>query len=135
MSSDGAPLPVEQEFEYPEYWHGKLDERRDKSHSGFGIWSFALALVCDAGIAALIIVAGFMEASNPGGIDETSTEAIVLGLALFAAIAANFVALGLGIAGIAQSDKKKAFAILGIVFSSVGLVIFALLFMLGSSLE
>jgi hypothetical protein len=63
-----------------------------------------------------------MEASTPGGMDEDSAGAVMVGLILFAFLGAALVALGLGIGGLLQKERKKIFAILGAVFSSVCLV-------------
>ncbi|MFN5869170.1 MAG: hypothetical protein ACK46A_07565 [Akkermansiaceae bacterium] len=72
-----------------------------------------------------------MEASSPGGMDEESTSAVMVGLFLFAFLGAALIALGLGIAGLLQKERKKIFAILGIVFSAVSLLVTIFLIILG----
>lgn len=66
----------------------------------------------------LLIIAGVMETSTPGGMDEESAGAVIIGLLLFALVGALLAAIGLGIAGLVQGNRKKIFAILGTVFST-----------------
>ena len=91
-------------------------------HSGLGITSFISSLVSGVLIFLLIALAGVMEATTPGGINEESASAILVGLFLFAFLFVALVALGLGIGGLLQKDRKKVFAVLGTVFSSVTIV-------------
>jgi hypothetical protein len=67
----------------------------------------------------LVVIAGIMETTTSGGINEESTSALILGAMIFALIALDVVGLGLGIAGCFQKNKKKVFAILGTIFSAV----------------
>lgn len=94
----------------------------DPKHSGLGIASFVLSIVSLVLIFGLLIVAGVLEATTPGGMDEESVEAIVVGLLLFAFIGTALIATGLGIAGLCQKQRKKIFAILGTIFSLVTVV-------------
>lgn len=90
-----------------------------QKHSGLGIASFITSIVSGILVFLLIAVAGVMEASTPGGMDEESAGAVIVGLSCFCFSGASLVALGLGIAGLMQKERKKLFAILGIVFSAV----------------
>ena len=94
----------------------------EPKHSGLGIASFITSMVAGVLIFLLIVIAGVMEASTPGGIDEESPAAVAIGLFLFAFIGLALVALGLGVGGLMQANRKKIFAILGTVFSSVSIV-------------
>jgi hypothetical protein len=94
----------------------------DQKHSGLGIASFITSIVSGILLFLLIVIAGVMESSTPGGMDEESAGAIMVGLFLFAFLGAALVALGLGIGGLLQKGRKKIFAILGTVFSAVSLV-------------
>jgi hypothetical protein len=85
-------------------------------HSGLGIASFVISCVCAVLILVLLIVAGVMEVSTPGGVSEESPVVIVVGLLLIFFVFLALVGLGLGIAGLFQSERKKAFAVLGTVF-------------------
>lgn len=90
----------------------------EKTHSGLGISSFILSISTGILIFFLIIVAGVMESTTPGGMDEESVGAVLVGLFLFAFIFLDLLALGLGIAGLVQKDRKKVFAVLGVIFSA-----------------
>ena len=72
----------------------------------------------------LVVVAGMMELSTPGGMDEESPQAIFLGFGLLGVVGLNFLGLGLGVAGLLQANRLRTFAVLGLVFN--GLVIFCL---------
>lgn len=106
----------------------------EQKHSGLGIASFILSMALGALIFLLFIVATMMEASTPGGIDENSPGAILLGLFLVACLGIDVVAIGLGIAGLMQKDRKKAFSIMGIVFASTTIVGTIFLLILGNTM-
>ena len=103
-------------------------------HSGLGIASFILSIIAGIFIFIIMIIAGAMEASTPGGIDEESVEAVLVGLFLFAFMFLSLVALGLGIFGAVQAERKKVFAIIGIVFSSITLLGIVFIMILGSAI-
>lgn len=103
----------------------------DRKHSGLGIASFVTGIISGICLFLLIVIAGVMEASTPGGIDEDSAGAVMVGLFLFAFMGAALVALGLGIGGLLQKERKKIFAILGTIFSAVPLVGTIFIMMLG----
>ena len=90
-----------------------------KKHSGFGIASFAVSLALGVGMLALFIIAGVLESSTPDGMDEESTAAIVIGLLIIGTLFGQFLALVLGIVGVAQSSHKRIFGILGISISGI----------------
>lgn len=90
-----------------------------QKHSRLGIASFIVSILITALIFLSIIVAGVMEASSPGGIDETSPAAVILGLVIIGMLLLDLVAFGLGIGAIFQKDRNKLFAILGIIISAV----------------
>lgn len=100
-------------------------------HSGVGIASFVTSIVAGVLIFLLVIIAGVLEVSTPGGMDEESIAAVLIGLFLFAFLGAELVALGLGIGGLIQKDRKKTFAILGVVFSATALLITLFMLFLG----
>lgn len=100
-------------------------------HSGVGIASFVTSIVAGVLIFLLVIIAGVLEVSTPGGMDEESIAAVLIGLFLFAFLGAELVALGLGIGGLIQQDRKKIFAILGVVFSATALLITLFILFLG----
>ena len=69
----------------------------------------------------LIVIAGIMESVQPGGVDEESVAALVLGLLVIGSFFIQMFAFALGIAGLFQRNRYKVFAILGIVFSSLSM--------------
>ncbi len=94
----------------------------EQKHSGLGIASFITSIVSGILIFLLMAVAGVMEATTPGGMDEEAAGTIIVGLLLIALLGASLVALGLGIGGLMQKERKKIYAILGTVFAAVTLV-------------
>jgi len=101
-----------------------------QKHSGLGIASFIISCVSGIAMFSIFVAAGLMQAA-PGGIDERSSSAVVLGLGIFAFIGMTLVALGIGIAGLAQKERKKLFAVLGVVFSVTTIVCTAGLMLIG----
>jgi hypothetical protein len=100
-------------------------------HSGIGITAFIFSLVMALIAFIIIIIAGVLEASSPGGIDESSAAAAVVGLLIIGCLLVQLVALGLGIAGLIQKNRKKIFAVLGTVFSGMTLVGVGFLMLVG----
>lgn len=106
----------------------------DMKHSGLGIASFTISIISAVLIFILLVVAGVIEASNPGGIQEESMEAVTIGLGIILMLFANLVAIGLGIGGLCQSERRKIFAILGTTFSTLTTLLAVLLIIIGNSL-
>jgi len=103
-------------------------------HSGIGIASFAMSVGILIVTFVLVVVAGVMEASTPGGINEESPAAIMLGLSIIGMVVLNIVAFGLGIGTIFQKDRKKLFGVLGMAFSALTIIGIISLIMFGLSL-
>ena len=97
--------------------HDKTAGRSGRRQSGLGIASFVLAMTVGVLAFALVLLAGVMEISTPGGVDEESAVAIVVGLSLFAIFGLNILGIGLAIAGLIQADRLRTFALLGLVFN------------------
>ena len=102
-----------------------------QKHSGIGIASFILSLLGPAFFLLLVIVASALEASTPGGMDENSAAAGILGISLIAVVIISIVSFFLGIGGLLQADRKKVFSVLGLVFSAGGFFLEILLLLLG----
>ncbi len=102
-------------------------------HSGLGIASFAITMFAGVFMVLAIILAGVLETTTPGGIDEESPAAFIVGLSIILLMLLQLVAFALGIAGAFQEFRKKLFAILGLIFSgiavigTIGLIILGLL--------
>ena len=105
-----------------------------RPHSGLGIASFILSLAAGAALVVLLGIAGVIE-SQPGGMDEESAGAVLVGLLLALTALAHVLALGLGIAALVQAGRSKLFGVLGTVFASTGLIGTVLIFLLGALLE
>jgi hypothetical protein len=101
-------------------------------NSGLGIASFVLSILAGLLLFALVVSAGIMEATSPGGIDEKSPIAIALGLLILLLVGLDLVAAGLGIAGLFRKDRKRTLSILGLVFSGLTVFAMVLLMILGT---
>jgi mannose/fructose/N-acetylgalactosamine-specific phosphotransferase system component IIC len=108
------------------------DDDDEPEHSGLGIASFAIA--CFAGFIEFVFIvwAGILETSTPGGMDENSPQAAIIGLGILGGILLCLVGFALGIAGLFQRDQKKTFPVLGLVIGLLVMVGTAGLFILGS---
>jgi hypothetical protein len=109
----------------------EVDDRPAFKHTGFGIASFIISLAVGFLDFVLVAIAGVLEATTPGGMDEESAGAILLGLSLFGLAFVNLIGIGLGFAGIFQARRNKTFAVLGIVIGLLTLVTMGLLAVLG----
>lgn len=104
------------------------------SQSGLGVASLILSLLSALGLFVLLAVAGIVETSTPGGMDENSPEAMLIGLFLIGFVCTALLALGLGIGGLVQENRRKALAITGTVLASVTLIGITFVMMLGIAL-
>lgn len=95
----------------------------EKKHSALGISAFIISLLSSVALMVLIIIAGFLEQTTPGGVDENSIEAILLGLFLLIFLGASVVSWVLGFVALFQKHYQKIFAILAVVFSSLSLLL------------
>ncbi|MDR1614382.1 MAG: hypothetical protein LBS26_02305 [Campylobacteraceae bacterium] len=95
----------------------------ERKHSGLGIASFIMSILSIICIFTLLVVAGTIEVSTPGGMDENSVEAVIIGACYFLFVGFSIIGIGLGIAGLFSKERKKLFAILGLIFSSAILFI------------
>lgn len=103
----------------------------EKKHSGLGIASLIIGTTVGVLMFLLFVVAGVLEASTPGGLDEDSAEALVVGVLLIGFLFLEVLAIGLGIAGLLQAERHKLFAVLGVVFSAATIVTTMFLVILG----
>ena len=74
-------------------------------HSGLGIASFGISILCGIGMFILIVIAGILGSINPGGVDEESVAALVLGLFVIGSFFIQMCALALEIAGLFQRNS------------------------------
>jgi uncharacterized membrane protein len=106
-----------------------------KKHSGLGIASFVVGIVSGLLLLTVFVIAGIAETSTPGGIDEKSPIAVLIGLLLFLFLGVALVGLVLGVAGLLQKDREKIFAILGVIFSAIAILCPILLVLVGLALD
>jgi hypothetical protein len=102
-------------------------DRPSFKHSGFGIASFIIGVAVGFLAFLLFAIAGALDATTPGGLDEESAAFMFLGLGLFALMFVDLIGLGLGIAGICQARRNKTFGVLGIVIAILTFIGFGLL--------
>jgi hypothetical protein len=122
------PLPpVPQKVSrYANQDYEELDEDDIRTvHSRLGIASFSIIMTVGVLFLILSVLAEAMiaEMLRSGDFSETGMTAVGLGALLL--VAAGITSLGLGIGGIAQSRRRRVFAVLGTVFSSLFLLFIA----------
>src|SRR5437660_9399161 len=112
-------------------------DRASFKHTGFGIASFIITLMVGFLAFALMAVAGFLDATTPGGLDEDSPAAMFIGLGLFALVFVDVVGLFLGFAGLFQARRNKTFAALGLglAIGSLTLIGFAMWMAFGTIMD
>ena len=91
----------------------------EPKHSGLGIASFIISIL--SGILMCLAIGGATAAaySASGGVQGNTSLLAALGLSMFCLLFACVVSLGLGIGALFQKNRKKIFAILGVVFAIV----------------
>src|SRR5438309_11526687 len=95
---------------------------RAPPHSGLGIASCIIGGCALLFGIILVVIAGVLEASRPGGVDEESPEAMLMGLLMCVVAGAALVGLVLGIVGAAMGKRNKRFPGLGIA-SNASLIV------------
>ena len=106
-----------------------------KKQSGLGIASFVIACVAGVSAFSLVVVAGVMETSTPGSVDETASVAMIIGFGLFAGVVVNFIGIALGCAALCQANRARTFAVLGLVFNALAILGFVGLVVLGLAVQ
>lgn len=111
-----------------EDYYSEPEEYRLPKHSGFGIASFVVVLAAGTLEFVLVVIAGILETTTPGGIDDDSPITILLGVAMIGGLFLDLLGIVLGTVGLCQRQRKKIFAVLGVVIGS--LVFVGLLFVI-----
>ena len=89
-------------------------------HSGLGIASFIIALLQGFMNLVVVLIAGVLAAAGPQRGNEVGF--MIVGLLVLTGIFTHCVGAGLGIAGLVQKNRKKVFAILGLILNAVALL-------------
>lgn len=111
-------------------WKGHYMEEK---HSRLGMASFGISIFIGCLIFILFIVAGALSSGRVDHGHPYPGQSLV-GLAILALLAADFLAVGLGIAALCQTGTRRLFGILGLAFSSltlmgtVGVIILGLMY-------
>ncbi|WP_105619956.1 DUF6142 family protein [Vallitalea okinawensis] len=106
---------------------GFQEEVKELKHSGPGIASFIISLVC---IILLVVLFGVALISESGelALDEEEAMYLVLGLVGIIDGILNIIGVGLGIFGIVQKNRKRVFPIIGLIINGTLLLFFIYLF-------
>jgi hypothetical protein len=110
------PMPIES------------DSQARPKHSWLGVASFVIFLVyCTLFflvflVSVLLTMSGEPLAKPPA---LPSPTVILLGIMLFASVFLSLMGVALGIAGAVQRNRRKVFAVLGIVFNGGFFLLFA----------
>jgi hypothetical protein len=104
-----------------------------EKHSGLAISSFVGTIISIIGLSLSVAVAGYLEVTTEGGVDEESVEAILLGLVLFFFMFLSLVSVGLAIAGTIQKTKKRLFAIISLSLAVPAFLVVVGLMLVGMS--
>ncbi len=90
--------------------------------SGLGIASFSISITAGVLIFILFIAAVVVEATTPAGVYGESGRGIIVGLLIMTLVFADIVALGLGLAGLAQRDRRRILAAWGTICWAVAVI-------------
>lgn len=91
----------------------------EPKHSGLGIVAFLLSLVAALGLFGLIAIAALLSMARHAPPEARHVGQVLFLLFLIGLVLVNLLALGLGIAGLMQPQRKKIFAVLGTVFAGL----------------
>ena len=103
--------------------------------SRMGVASLAISIVNIITTFILFLIAGVLEASTPGGVDENSAAAVILGFCTIGTVGVNLVSIGLGIAAILQKQRIRICAFIGTSIATASFVATAALVGIGMALD
>jgi hypothetical protein len=102
-------------------------------HSGCGIASFVIAMTTGVLDLLLFVLMVIDEVVSQGTTERSSVMLCIFATVIMAGGFANIVGVVLGITGLCQKNRKKLFAILGLVFNLAAIVMFGVLIVLGGA--
>ncbi len=90
----------------------------EEKHSRLGIASFVISIAVGCAMLLLFIIGGILSAGRfQHGQDYPGQ--VLVGITAILLLAADIVAVGLGVAALLQPATKRIFGILGLTFSSL----------------
>jgi hypothetical protein len=102
-------------YSHPHYW--APGQQQPLRQSGMGLASFILAILSGVLLVVSVVAAGVLATRSGGTLDEKSVAAMAAGLGIILGLVMNLVGTVLGIVALMQRDRKKVFAILGLTFN------------------
>jgi len=93
----------------------------EEKHSRLGIASFAVSVAVGCSMLLLFVIGGVLSAGRIQGAQDYPGQ-VVVGIVAILLLAADIVALGLGLAALFQPATKRVFGVLGLTFSSLTVV-------------
>ncbi len=103
-----------------------------KKHAGFGIASLVASLIGGLLAIATIAFGAYLELSQPNGLSEEEGMATMLiGFTIIGACGLHLFGIMLGVIGLLQYDRKKLFAILGMIFNLMVILGVGILIIIG----
>ena len=90
-----------------------------RGQSGLGIASFVISILMGLGLFGTIFWAGYVETTTPGGMDENSPVAAMIGLAVIGGLAVAMLGVVLGIIACVQKSKGKMLGIIGLILNTL----------------
>jgi hypothetical protein len=91
----------------------------ESKHTWLGIASFVLSMLTGASTCGLFALVAIGRAAGHVAQHDHKVAQVILAICLILLVLTNLLALGLGIAGLAQTERKRLFAVLGTVFASL----------------
>ena len=100
-------------------------------HSGLGVSSFVISLLMWIGFLVIFSTLVYKEMSVPEKTDIKGDNKIALGFVVIGFAFTGLIAFGLGIGALFQKNTNKKFSVLGVIFSSIILLFFVFIIVLG----
>ena len=104
-------------------------------HSGMGIASFVMSVLFGIGAFLVFVYAGYEEITIPGGVAGNRAMAMMIGFSMMLMWALLLVGAVLGTIALFEQNRKKVFALLGLIFSLGTLILSALVIVLGLTMS
>lgn len=100
-----------------------MQTKNKTTHSWLGISSFIISIIFIAETFITFLIAGVLEVSTQGGLNEQSATAVIIGMVIIFFNIIGVIGLGLGIAALFEKNKKKIFSVLGVILNTIFILI------------